>query len=208
VNSDESIAFPVVIKKPEGYKSREVYLANSERQLRHIALRISRSMNYRDWLKDQIREFIHKGFVRESRHRKKMVVQEYIPGLQNDWKVLVFGDKYYPLLRQTRKNDFRASGSGLLSFPKELPDGMLDTIQTIVEYFNVPQLSADIGYDGNRFYIFELQFIYFGTYTIEHSQFYFMNEDEKWIIKEGLSVLEEEYAGSIMSYLKRNNLIL
>jgi hypothetical protein len=117
-----------------------------------------------------------------------MVVQEYIPGLQNDWKVLVFGDKYYPLLRQTRKNDFRASGSGLLSFPKELPDGMLDTIQTIVEYFNVPQLSADIGYDGNRFYIFELQFIYFGTYTIEHSQFYFMNEDEKWIIKEGLSV--------------------
>lgn len=208
VKSDGLMKFPVVVKKPEGYKSREVYLVRSREELHHKALKISKSMNYKDWIKDWLREFIHKGFIMESQHRKKLVIQEFIPGLENDWKVLVFGDKYYPLLRKTRKNDFRASGSGLLSFPRELPDGLLDLTESIVKYFNVPQLSADVGFDGNSFYIFELQFVYFGTYTIEHSQFYFTKENGMWLIKEELSVLEEEYAASISSYLRRNNLIL
>ena len=206
--SDFLMKFPVVIKKPEGYKSREVYLARSRQEYLRKASRLSRSINYKNLVKDRLRELIHKGFIRESQHRKKLVVQEFVPGLKNDWKILAFGDKYYPLLRRTRKNDFRASGSGLLSFPEELPDGLLDAIERVVKYFNVPQLSADIGFDGTRFYIFELQFVYFGTYTIEHSPFYFTREDGKWIRKEELSVLEEEYVASIVSYLRRNNQLL
>ena len=203
--SDVFMSFPVVIKKPEGYKSREVFLARSRQEYFHKASRLSRSIYYKSLLKDRLRELIHKGFIRESQHRKKLVVQEFVPGLKNDWKVLVFGDKYYPLLRRTRKNDFRASGSGLFSFPEELPDGLLDAIERAVKYFNVPQLSVDIGFDGARFYIFELQFVYFGTYTIENSPFYFAREDGKWLRKEGLSVLEEEYVASIVSYLRKNN---
>jgi len=49
-------------------------------------------------------------------HRSKFIVQEFIPDLSNDWKVLVFWDKYYVLRRKNRPNDFRASGSGLFSF--------------------------------------------------------------------------------------------
>jgi hypothetical protein len=203
--SDVLMTFPVVIKKPEGYKSREVYLARSRQEYLHKASKLSRSINYKSLLKDRLRELLHKGFIRESQHRKKLVIQEFVPGLKNDWKVLVFGEKYYPLLRKTRKNDFRASGSGLLSFPEELPDGLLDAIESAVKYFNVPQLSADIGFDGSRFYFFELQFVYFGTYTIEYSPYYFIRENGKWSRKEGRSVLEEEYAASIASYLRRND---
>lgn len=203
--SDVLMTFPVVIKKPEGYKSRGVYLASTRQEYLRKASKLSRSINYKSLLKDRLRELIHKGFIRESQHRKKLVIQEFVPGLKNDWKVLVFGDKYYPLLRRTRKTDFRASGSGLLSFPEELPDGLLDAIESAAKYFNVPHLSADIGFDGARFYIFELQFVYFGTYTIENSPFYFTREEGKWIRKEGLSVLEEEYAASIAAYLRRNN---
>ena len=203
--SEVLMTFPVIIKKPEGFKSRGVYLARSRQEYLHKAFKLSRSINYKNLFKDRLRELIHKGFIRESQHRKKLVVQEFVPGLKNDWKVLVYGNKYYPLLRKTRKNDFRASGSGLLSFPEVLPDGLLDAIESAVKYLNVPQLSADIGFDGARFYIFELQFVYFGTYTIEYSPFYFTREDGKWLRKIGSSVLEEEYAASIAYYLRQNN---
>ena len=63
----------------------------------------------------------HKNYVRESWNRGKIVVQEFIPGLKNDYKVLIFGSKYYVLYRRVREGDFRASGQGLLEYRRELP---------------------------------------------------------------------------------------
>jgi hypothetical protein len=206
-NFRRSFDFPVVIKKSEGYKSRGVYLARSERELKKIIRHLTSTFNGFDNLKDLLRMYIHKGFKGESQHRKKVLLQSYVSGLRNDWKVLIYGNKYYPLLRETRVNDFRASGSGLLSFPRELPEGLLDFTEGIVKYFNVPQLSADIGYDGTRYYVFELQFVYFGTYTIEHSRFYFTRENGEWKLTEGVSELETNYVESMVAFLSKESLL-
>ena len=53
------------------------------------------------------RSFKHKAYIRDSKYRKKFIVQNFIEDLSNDWKILVFGKKYYILCRETRKNDFR-----------------------------------------------------------------------------------------------------
>jgi hypothetical protein len=125
----------------------------------------------------------------------------------NDYKILIYGNKFYPLYRQNRKNDFRASGSGLLSYPKVLPDGLLEFAQKVFIYFNVPNISLDIAFNGKAFYVMEAQFLYFGTYTIEHSEFYFIKENGQWRIIEDRSSLEKEYVRSIVQYLKKNDLL-
>lgn len=204
LNNRDTGKYPVVVKQPEGFKSRGVFLAQDRKSLLRLARHISSTISRKNHLKDLLRIYKHKGFIPESQHRKKFVVQQFIPGLTNDWKVLVYGDKYYPLFRKTRKNDFRASGSGLLSYCREVPDGLLNTVERLVHDFNVPQISVDIAFDGQKFYIFELQFIYFGTYTIEHSEFYFHKENSVWKIVEGKSVVEEEYARSMAAFINNN----
>src|SRR5690606_36210743 len=53
------------------------------------------------------------------------VTQAFVEGLDCDYKVLVFADKYYVLKRGIWKGDFKASGSGLFDFQTP-PDGLLD----------------------------------------------------------------------------------
>jgi glutathione synthase/RimK-type ligase-like ATP-grasp enzyme len=45
--------------------------------------------------------------------------QDFIPGNDSDIRVIVIGNKAFAIKRKTRKNDFRASGSGILVYDKE-----------------------------------------------------------------------------------------
>lgn len=202
----DGIRLPAVIKRPEGFKSRGVYLSSTVSGLRSRAASLSLTLNIKDFVKDRLRLFIHKGFRPESSHRKKFLVQEFLPNLTGDWKVLIYGEKYYVLRRETRKDDFRASGSGLFTFPDQLPEGLLDFASQFPVIFNVPQLSLDIASTGNGFSVLEMQFLYFGTYTIEKAAFFYLLQGDKWNRIEGKSCLEEEYVNSIMLYIQLNGI--
>ena len=148
--------------------------------------------------------FKHRGrIILNSKFRKKFLVQNFIPGLKNDWKVLVYGDKLYTLNRSTRKNDFRASGSGLFNYERTLPEGLLDFADEVVKSFNLPQLSLDIAFNGKEFILIELQALYFGTKTIEYAPFYFKKDNGIWNIIEEKSILEKVYAESISNFIKQ-----
>jgi len=196
-----------VLKKSTSAGSAQVFLAENSRQLKRTARKISRSFYFRDlrdiprWLKFNF--FVKRKYDFCSKHRSKFIVQNYVPHLEHDWKVLVYGDKYYVLKRANRKNDFRASGSGDFTFEKQLPRGLLDFVEQIFSNMDVPMLSVDVAYDGKQFYLFEFQAIYFGTITIQASDFYFVKESDSWKIKEGKSVVEKEYARSVVSYLEK-----
>jgi hypothetical protein len=71
-----------------------------------------------------------------------------IPGLENDWKILCFGDKFFVLRRANRDNDFRASGSGKFVFRRDLPKGMLEFALKVYLHLEVPNLSVDIAFNG------------------------------------------------------------
>ena len=204
--SELEFTFPVVVKRSDGALSRGVFLAHNKTELNAIVRKISRTLNIKEEFKDYVRTFLYNGFLKESKHRSKFVIQDFIPNLECDYKILIFGKKYYVLHRKTRKNDFRASGSGLHSYPKELPSGLLDYCNTVFNYFNVPFISLDVAFDGCNFYVLEAQFLYFGTYTVEKSEYYFIKTEKGWALVSEKSQLEKEYADSIAHYLKAKNI--
>ena len=99
-----------------------------------------------DVIKEHIKRWRRRkmGYVPYSMHRQKFLVQEFIPGLQGDFKVLVYWDRYYVVSRNNRPGDFRASGSGLLTWPEDPPGGLLEYAQRVFNHFRVPMISLDI----------------------------------------------------------------
>ncbi|WP_027379613.1 ATP-grasp domain-containing protein [Chryseobacterium daeguense] len=60
--------------------------------------------------------FVDKQYKVFPKQRNYVYFQEFIPDLTYDLRLIVIGDKCYYLKRNTRDNDFRASGSGMLEF--------------------------------------------------------------------------------------------
>lgn len=203
---EENIDFPLVLKNAMGSKSRGVYLVKDRYDLKKISKQISKTKSLFYDLKDLLRKQKHIGYTKESTHRNKFLIQNFIPNLSNDWKILAFGEKFYCLKRRNRKNDFRASGGGLLSYEENIPEGILDFAKQIKDYYNVPHISLDIAFDGLKFYLLEAQFVYFGTYTLEFSSFYFIYRNRQWEIVKQKSILEEEYVNGIVKYIYLNSL--
>lgn len=205
--------FPLVLKKASGSASKGVFLAKDKRALLKVIRKLSNTYDYRTWVIDFI---FHKKLLlsgksyrnRFTLYRKKFIIQEHIERLDHDYKVLIFGKKYYVLKRLTRKNDFRASGSHRFFKNKEfsLPDGLLDACKEWYDCFNVPNISIDVAERDGIFYLIEFQFVNFGTYTHSSSEFYYYNIEESWQKVFDKIDLEEVYAESIKDYLIKNNL--
>lgn len=164
-----------VCKSSSGSKSSNVYLVSNRKQRLVIPKKISKSFTFTNF-KYTIELFLKaQWFLPISNYRKKFIIQNFIPELEGDYRVIVYGNRYYVLYRKNRKNDFRASGSGLFFLNPELPVGLLDFAKNVYKSFNVPFMSMDIGCKDGVFYLFEFQFVSFGQYTIEKSiKFYFL----------------------------------
>lgn len=196
-----SITFPCVIKSAFGAKSNAVFLANNKKELVIYAKRISRTPKPWYEIKDYLRRYKHKGYIPESRYQKKFIVQEFISGLSNDWKVLIFGEKYYILKRENRKNDFRASGSGKFTFEVNVPREILDFARYVKLKLKVPILNIDVAFGNSKCYLLEFQAIFFGTYALTYATHYFIYENDSWQLIESKSVLEKEFVNAIVGCL-------
>lgn len=202
----DNVTYPVVVKKCVGAGSISVYKANNKKELLKYAKKIMRSKEcYEYYLKaayKKVKGSLNAHYFEDEKYFGRMILQEYVPDLACDWKVLAFGDKYYALRRSVRKNDFRASGSGMFAF--EIPDSrILDYAKEIYEKVDVPFLSMDLCLDelGNV-YLIEFQGVHFGPYTLINSPHYFVNENG-WQKIEKNSKLAEEYANSIIKYIDK-----
>lgn len=199
--------YPVVVKTAEGASGSGVFMAETKKKLLKISNSISSSKNIILDFRDFARYLKHKGYQRESKYRKKFIVQNMIQSLQNDWKIYYFGDKYYIFYRPIlKKRGFRASGGGYDNYlygenaPK--PDGLFNFAKKIIQYFDVPHASIDIAFDGENFHLIEIQFLYFGTAGIPYSNGYYIDNNSKWdFIKEKLTI-ENVYANSIVRFIE------
>lgn len=200
------LKYPCVIKAAAGAMSRGVFLAKSNDDLIKSARKLSRSPDYISEMKDEFRRKKHNGYIKESKYQNRFIIQKYIPDLKNDWKVLVYGNRYFVLNRGIKKNDFRASGShynyraGSKSGITEL---MLNSIKVIFDKLDVPHLSLDIAFDGKTNIIHEFQAIYFGTSTIEFSDDLYVFENGHWETIKTILEPEEEYVLGIVKYLEK-----
>ncbi len=74
----------------------------------------------------------------------KVIMQEFIPNLTHDWKILVFGNICIGGKRFVKENDFRASGSKLYGIHEAPPKIVLDFALKCKKQLNCPITSLDI----------------------------------------------------------------
>jgi glutathione synthase/RimK-type ligase-like ATP-grasp enzyme len=200
----EENQYPLVLKSAFGATGKTVTLLKDSVDAPKKVKKFSRSFNWKFEIWDQIRALKHKGYIKESKFRRKFITQNLIAGMDRDWKVLVFGEKFYVLERKTRKNDFRASGSGLISYTKDLPQGMLEYAKQFSDEQNLPFIGMDVAYNGKEFSLIEFQALYFGTHTLDTSPYYFQKNGEgNWECIEKTSILEVEVAEAIHAYINK-----
>lgn len=195
-----------VFKLSTGDQSKNVVLLDNRQKFQNVPKKHSRSFNLYYWLIDKIKPYWkskYPGYRRKSHHRKKFIIQEFIPGLTGDYKVLVFTDKkIYVLRRETRPSDFRASGSGRFTYSKAVPALLLDFSMEVFNSFSVPFISLDIAVSDNNFYLMEFQFVHFGTYTAEKAPFHFKRIDGKWEVIDQNVIIEAEFAQALHWFIQ------
>lgn len=195
-------AGPIVLKASDGTQSQGVLLARTAAEKRRIAKRLSATAHVIDDGKDVVKRIVRSYHVAESSHRGKFVAQPFVQGLGHDYKLLVYGDRVFVLQRSVRPGDFRASGSGLFAFPEQPDRALLEFGIEFRERFDVPFVSLDVGFDGRTLFVFEFQFVSFGTTTLERSTFHFQRSGADWDRVEGKADLEDVFAESVVRYLE------
>lgn len=193
-----------VVKPSSGALSKGVKLTKSKEDLIKIARSTSKSKDFLDAFKVFIKDllkFKYIDYVRKSLNREKFVVQQFIPDLKGDLKVLVYGEKFYFLSRENRENDFRASGGGKLNINPEIKESTLDYCENLFKRLNTPFISMDIAIRGDEHYLIEFQFLNFGNYTLEKSKGYFIKSEDKWNYIKQESNLETEFVNSILKFI-------
>lgn len=208
IDSNE-IKFPVVLKKAGGACSKGVRKADNPRELISQIKLLCSTKDFSFDTRDLLRKFRHKGYIRESVYREKFITQSMIQGLGYDWKLLIFGNRIFNLKRHVRSHDFRASGSHnnyKIGSESGLTPEMMDYAYEICNKLNLPMLSFDLAFDGERCHMIEFQALYFGSSTFFLSKDYYCKENGEWLLKSKEGSYEELYAWSINEYLIKNNL--
>tara|TARA_B100000963_G_scaffold121937_1_gene106337 strand:+ start:19503 stop:20510 length:1008 start_codon:yes stop_codon:yes gene_type:complete len=86
--------------------------------------------------------------------------QEFIPNNEFDCRVIIIGNRAISVIRYNRKNDFRASGSGIASYPDE-NNSDLDCIKTAFEInkkLNFQSISLDFIYKDSKPILIEVSY--------------------------------------------------
>ena len=209
--------FPVVIKRISTTSGEGVFLAkNRDEYLRKIrkAGRVILALDFADLcvlrLKNSLKKILKRIFPVRSKYVKynttplsyPIVVQNFIENLSGDYKVLIFGRKYYSMYRKNRKNDFRASGSGkFYEVPDQEQIGLLTFARKIKDEIDFPIFGIDIAFDGKEYHLLEFQMIQIGTSALQRSKFWYEFNDGKWNRHEGHSNLEDEFARAIDEHI-------
>lgn len=182
-----SIAFPVVLKYPQGFASVGVSKVDSpEELLAELNARMVETVApparlvHRFTERRQYREAVARYTGRYPLKSRRIVLQEFLPGLDHDWKVLVFGNRIFCLKRRVRANDFRASGSGNFSFDEVPPEGLLDFAAQVLRTLDTPWASLDIAVHAGKCHLIEFQCVHFGLVTLMRGKAFYSLEGGSW----------------------------
>jgi hypothetical protein len=200
-------SYPVVLKMADTRGSRGVSLLHNRQEAITNLSRLTQPKLNDVFIKEIAKRFIRKNYIPYSLRTHKFIFQEYIPNLSHDYKVLIYGKRAFVLQRKVRKNDFRASGSGMFMWPRTLPIGLLDFAWKILVGFDVPYISLDIALLGNTFHLIEAQFVDFGPLTAEKSNFHWQRQEDHWALMEGGVELENVLAEGVTEYIQNKGWI-
>lgn len=210
-------SYPVVVKQASGSAGKGVFLARNRSEFSRYAKRAGKviiASGLKDlaftWFKNRTKNLVKLLYPGRAKYvqydtsplSNPIVVQNYIPGLAGDYKVLYFGGRFYCMYRKNRKNDFRASGSGqFFEVPENEQAGLLDFARKLTLEIDFPVIGMDIGFDGSAYHLIEFQMIHIGTSALQRSSFWHEYREGGWIRVNGKSILEDEFSRSIHEFV-------
>ena len=178
----EQTKFPKVFKLRNGAGSDNVRLVNSKAEASRL-IRKAFGRGFKQYeglsnLKERIRKYrlgktslwnVLKGIVRlaypteyarvTGKERGYIYFQDFIPGNDNDIRIIVVGDKAFAINRMVRSNDFRASGSGMVLYEKEhFDDETIRLSFQMAEKLKSQCAAFDFVFDLNKTYVLEVSY--------------------------------------------------
>jgi len=219
---NHKVRFPVVIKQSSGSAGMGVYLARNRKEYQKFIKKAGNRIfaeNLRELsianLKKLVKRIIKMLVPAKSNYYSfdtsplsvPIIVQPFVEGLSGDYKVLIFGRKYYLMYRKNRDNDFRASGSGrFYEVPKNEHEGVLNFARRLSLEIDFPILGIDIGFDGNTYHLIEFQMIHLGPSALQRSKYWHEFIAGKWIKFNGSSIIEEEFSRAMIDFFEKKYL--
>ena len=207
LNEENKIQYPIVVKLPRGAMSQNVFLAKNANELYKIYRQNAKKLPLKEQIRELIRTFKYKNYKRHDKYTGRVILQDFIPNLTCDYKVLKFHKYFYLFQRDVRKNDFRASGSGQLNYKYgnecPVPDGIFDKAEQISKMLNVNMLSLDFADNNNTLQLIEYQGIHFGTVGQYRSDICFCYQDGVYVKRPNKLELEELYVNCIIDALEK-----
>jgi len=202
------ISSPKVLKTTTGAGSSGVFLIKDEKDISNIRDKFLKSSIKRRLISSQRKLKLNSSEYTLYKYNKKLfglfVEQEFIPNLKHDFKVLVFGNRYFVLKRNVKKNDFRASGSGNFEFV-EPPYEVLEFAKEVAKKLGNPYFSLDIAQSEHGCHLIEFQATNFGPYTLLNAPYRYLDKDGKWLKEQNCKDLEANYAYALNYYLSKIN---
>ncbi|MDH1699105.1 hypothetical protein N5I05_11295 [Acinetobacter johnsonii] len=197
--------YPKVLKTAQGAGSSGVFLVKDNTDLKRIKNKFFEPDFKRKVIKLQ-RKFKlnpeeYKLYSYKYKKFNLFVEQDFISNLACDYKVLVFGDRYFVLKRNVRKNDFRASGSGDFEF-LDPPVEVLNFAKEIADTLKNPYLSLDIAQSDKGCHLIEFQATNFGPYTLLNAPVRYVKVENSWKKEVNCRDLESNYAYALNYFLK------
>ena len=105
--------------------------------------------------------FLISQFINSDDGQGVLYLQEFLPENSADLRITMIGQKYaVAFWRNNRPGDFRASGSGLIDYTKEVPNEILQYCQEINIRLNFDSMAYDILFKDDEFFINEISYNY------------------------------------------------
>lgn len=209
--------FPFVFKTVDGAVSSGIFLIRNVQDFNQLKRKYQKKSifskaRFTYWLmKKKKLNNRNYGFSDQSKlisfgqDRFSFVIQEFIPELECDYRLVYFGDRIFCYKRLVRENDFRASGSQKLVF-EEIPEKILDFGSSLIKYKLSPLLSCDILFDKDEnCHLIEFQALGFGPSAVLKSNFYYQKVNEVWTKFNHDSCLESQYVYAVKYWIDESN---
>jgi len=210
-NISQKFKYPLVLKKLDGSGSKGVQLIYNEHELKESINKKVYDFKYRSarYVYEKLKNIFTNSTSEKLKYYSEYnnyIIQEFVPNLEFDYKVLIFGEKYYVLKRNIKKGDFRASGSGNFEFV-DIENDLLNYANDLFNKFNEPFISFDICFDGDKYYLIEYQGIHFGPYTQLFADGYYYKVGNSWKFLNKRIQLDEVLASSLYLFMQNNKIL-
>ncbi|MBK7104083.1 MAG: hypothetical protein IPH62_02225 [Ignavibacteriae bacterium] len=209
--------FPIVLKHVNGSNGKNVFLVNNKDELvsklskfekiglftkidllRRKYFRKKKSYKLYPNYNNKVDYYEYKDYVTK---RDNFILQEFVPNLKADYRILVIYDKYYITKRHNRDNDFRASGAKKFDFNFDVDVQLLNYAKSFYDKFDTPFLSIDICESQNQFYTFEFQALHFGLNVFILSEGFYQNQNDEWKFIKSKNTIENEIAYGLTKFI-------